>query len=77
MLWASLSPTLGSEGVDLGTGAQIAAKVLPGGNGAPGPLSPGPQSLRTHLDHFVESESFFSNGRSKLYLRCSVLKKAC
>ena len=36
MLWAPLSHTLGSEGGDLGTGAQIAAKDLPGGNGGPG-----------------------------------------
>ena len=36
MLWAALSPTLGSEGGDLGTGAQIAAKVLLGGDGGPG-----------------------------------------
>ena len=26
---------------------------------------------------FKESESFFSNGHSRLYLRCSVLEKAC
>ena len=38
MLWAPLSPTLGSEGGDLGTVAQIAAKVLPGGDGGPGAL---------------------------------------
>ena len=58
MLWAPLSPTLGSEGGDLGTGAQIAAKVLPGGDGGPGALIARAQSLSTHLDHFVESESF-------------------